>query len=73
MAASQAGRPLAYVTWHDTNLTESFWCIYQYLANEKATVKDLCMYLKQYTKHSRRRTLFEFILTTSISSFMNNQ
>lgn len=71
-AASQAGRPLAYVTWHDKNLADSFWYIYEYLVHQKATVKDLCMYLKQFSKRFHQMTLFEFILNTPVSSLMNN-
>ncbi len=67
MAASEAGRPLVYVTWHDQGLTESFGTIYEYLTNQQATVRDLCIYLQQYSSRFDQMTLFEFIFSTPVS------
>ncbi len=68
MAASEAGRPLVYVTWHDQGLTNSFGAIYEYLMSQQATVRDLCMYLQQYSSRFEQMTLFDFIFSTPISS-----
>ncbi|CAF1052395.1 unnamed protein product [Rotaria sordida] len=67
MAASEAGRPLVYVTWHDQYLVEWFWKVYQYLTNQQATVRDLCIYLQQFSMQYNQSTLFEFILNTPLS------
>jgi hypothetical protein len=67
MAASEAGRPLVYVTWHDQGLTGSFGTIYEYLMNQQATVRDLCIYLEQYSSRFDQMTLFEFIFSTPVS------
>jgi hypothetical protein len=72
MAASEAGRPLIYVTWHDQHLSRSLWEVYEYLTNQQATVRDLCIYLQQYSTRYDQLTLFEFILTTPVSSFTKN-
>ena len=49
MAASEANRPLIYVTFHDKGFSESFWVIYNYLIGQQATVRHLCIYLKQFS------------------------
>ena len=68
IAASHAGRPLAYLTFRDENLVKSFYEVYEYLSNEKATVKDLCTYLQQYSVLHNKLTLFDYILKTPLSS-----
>lgn len=68
IAASQAGRPLVYLTFRDQNLVLSLHKVYEYLFNEKATVKDLCTYLQQYASLYTKFTLFEYILQTPVSS-----
>lgn len=68
IAASQAGRPLAYLTFRDQNLVDSLWKVYQYLSKEKATVKHLCTYLQNYSSLHDKLTLFDYILQTSVSS-----
>ncbi len=68
IAASQAGRPLVYLTFRDQNLVMSFNKVYEYLSNEKATVKDLCTYLQEYSKLYKQLTLFDYILQTPVSS-----
>jgi hypothetical protein len=68
IAASQAGRPLVYLTFRDQNLVTSFYKVYEYLSNEKATVKDLCTYLQQYQNLYTKFTLFDYILQTPVSS-----
>ncbi|CAF0958469.1 unnamed protein product [Adineta steineri] len=68
IAASQAGRPLVYLTFRDQNLVLSFYKVYKYLLDEKATVKDLCTYLQQYTTLYNKITLFDYILETPVSS-----
>jgi hypothetical protein len=68
MAASEARRPLVYITWDDQELLKSFWAVYEYLINQQATVRDLFMYLQQYSIRFDQMTLFEFILTTPVSS-----
>ncbi len=72
IAASEANRPLVYVTFHDQTLVESFWIIYNYLIDQQATVRHLCIYLQKYSSRYDQSTLFEFILTTPISSLMRN-
>jgi hypothetical protein len=72
MAASEADRPLVYVSFHDTTLIESFWVIYNYLIDQKATVRHLCLYLKQFSSQFDQSSLFEFIFTTPVSSLTNN-
>ncbi|CAF4298911.1 unnamed protein product, partial [Adineta steineri] len=68
IAASQAERPLVYLTFRDQNLVLSFYKVYKYLLDEKATVKDLCTYLQQYTTLYNKITLFDYILETPVSS-----
>ncbi len=68
IACSQAGRPLAYLTFRDQNLVMSFYKVYEYLLNEKATVKDLCTYLQHYATLYNKFTLFDYILQTPVSS-----
>ncbi|CAF0733922.1 unnamed protein product [Adineta steineri] len=68
IAASQAGRPLVYLTFRDQNLVLSFYKVYKYLLDEKATVKDLCTYLQQYTTLYNKITLFDYIIETPVSS-----
>jgi len=68
IAASQAGRPLVYLTFRDQNLVESFYKVYEYLLKEKATVKDLCSYLQRYANLYDKITLFDYILQTPVSS-----
>ena len=72
MAASEANRPLAFTTWHDQEFMESFWMIYEYLRDQKATVKHLCLYLQQFSVRYNRSSLFKFILTTPVSSLATN-
>lgn len=72
MAASQAGRPLVYVTYKDQTLLESFGKVYQYLIAQQATTKDLCAYLKRYSSIFNQSTLFEFITNTPIASLSKN-
>ncbi|CAF1006322.1 unnamed protein product [Rotaria sordida] len=67
-AASQTGRSLAYLTFRDQDLVMSFYKVYEYLLNEKATVKDLCNYLQQYSTLYKKLSLFDYILQTSVSS-----
>ncbi|CAF4114273.1 unnamed protein product [Rotaria socialis] len=68
MAASEARRPLIYCSFHDKHLIESFWAIYEYLQEQKATVGDLYLYLNQYSMQHAQSTLFEFIFSTPVSS-----
>ncbi|CAF2003229.1 unnamed protein product [Rotaria magnacalcarata] len=68
IAASQAGRPLAYLTFRDQKLVDSFYEVYEYLSNEKATVKDLCAYLQCYADLYKKLPLFDYILQTSVAS-----
>ncbi|CAF1629844.1 unnamed protein product [Rotaria magnacalcarata] len=68
MAASEVGRPLVYITWHDQTLLESFWIVYDYLANQQATVKDLCIYLQLYSMNHKQSGLFDYILNVPVSS-----
>lgn len=68
MAASEAHRPLTYATWHDQNLMDSLWTVYDYLLRQQAVVRDLSKYLSDYITRRPQLSLFEFILTTPISS-----
>ena len=68
MAASEARRPLAYATWHDQNLMDSLWTVYEYLLRQQATVGDISKYLLQYITRRPQLSLFDFICTTPISS-----
>ncbi|CAF4035650.1 unnamed protein product [Rotaria sordida] len=68
MAASEAGRPLIYAAYLDKNLVKSFFEVYEYLLKQQATVRDLYRYLKRYSTENNQRSLFEYILKTSISS-----
>lgn len=68
IAASQADRPLVYITFRDQILVDTFYEVYQYLQKEKATVQHLCNYLQNYSKIHTKMTLFEYILQTPISS-----
>ena len=68
IAASQAGRALVYLTFRDQLLVTSFYDVYQYLVDEKATVKDLCHYLQKYSTVHKRYALFDFILQTPVAS-----
>jgi hypothetical protein len=72
IAASEAERPLVYVTFHDQNLIESFWVIYNYLIEQQATVRHLCMYLQEYSSRFDQSSLFEFLLCKPVSSLANN-
>ena len=73
MAASEAGRPLIYITFRHRTLAESFWEVYKYLTNQQATVRDLCAYLQQYSTRYDQSTLFEFILKTPIRQSITNK
>jgi hypothetical protein len=42
------------------------------LIDQQATVRHLCIYLQKYSSRYDQSTLFEFILTTPISSLMVN-
>lgn len=68
IAASQAKRPLAYLTFRDQQLVTSFWKVYEHLKSEKATVKDMCTYLQHYSNTDKKATLFNYILKNSIAS-----
>jgi hypothetical protein len=68
MAASEAGRPLIYASYRDKHLVTSFADVLQYLKNQNATVGDLYRYLQRYFTQVKPRSLFEYILKTSVSS-----
>ncbi|CAF1192584.1 unnamed protein product [Adineta ricciae] len=68
MAASEARRPLAYATWHDQNLMDSLWTVYECLLRQQATVRDISKYLLEYVTRRPQLSLFDFIRTTPISS-----
>ncbi|CAF4308866.1 unnamed protein product [Adineta steineri] len=72
IAASEANRPLIYATFGNQTLVESFWTVYSYMIDQQATVRHLCLYLQQYSSQYNKSTLFEFILTTSISTLTIN-
>ncbi|CAF3862458.1 unnamed protein product [Adineta steineri] len=72
IAASEANRPLIYATFRNQTLVESFWTVYSYLIDQQATVRHLCLYLQQYSSQYNKSTLFEFILTTPISTLTIN-
>ncbi|UJR32570.1 hypothetical protein I4U23_020031 [Adineta vaga] len=72
MAASEAMRPLIYITWYNPNLMESIWTVYKYLMKQQASVRDLCNYLCQYSTKFNQLPLFDFILKTSISDLRKN-
>ncbi|CAF2384525.1 unnamed protein product [Rotaria sp. Silwood2] len=67
MAASEARRPLIYAAYHDKTLVNSFGVVYEYLKDQKATVGDLYRCLKRYFTEVDQGSLFEYILTTTIS------
>ncbi|CAF1511564.1 unnamed protein product [Adineta ricciae] len=68
MAASEAHRPLAYATWHDQNLMDSLWTVYECLLRQRATVRDIYKCLLEYIARRPQLSLFDFIRTTPISS-----
>jgi hypothetical protein len=68
IAASQAGRPLIYLTFGEGKLATSLWKVYEYLCQEQATVKDLITYLQNYSNLFDKLTLFEYILQTPVKS-----
>jgi hypothetical protein len=68
MAASEAGRPLIYAAYRDKNLAHSFPVVHEYLKDQKATVGDLYRYLQRYFTQVERRSLFDYILNTPVSS-----
>ena len=68
MAASEAERPLIYAAYGDRNLVKTFSVVYEYLKKEKATVKDLYMYLLQYSRRNDRSSLFEYIRRTPVAA-----
>ncbi|CAF0712179.1 unnamed protein product [Adineta steineri] len=72
IAASEANRPLIYATFRNQTLVESFWTVYSYLIDQQATVRHLCLYLQPYSSQYNKSTLFEFILTTPISTLTIN-
>lgn len=72
IAASEANRPLVYAAFHKQTLVESFWVVYNYLIDQKATVRHLWLYLQQYSSRFDQSGLFEFILTTPVSSLITN-
>lgn len=65
MAASQAGRPLIYAAFGDTNLVKSLSEVYDVLRKQNATVGDLYRYLKRYCQEQPEELLFDFILKES--------
>lgn len=54
MAASQAGRHLAYFTFGDTKLRDQVYNLYTFLTDQQVTVGQLWRLLCQYYKHSFR-------------------
>ncbi|CAF4663314.1 unnamed protein product, partial [Rotaria socialis] len=48
MAASAAGRPLIYAAYRDKVLINSFYIVYEFLKDQKATVSDCYRYLQRY-------------------------
>jgi hypothetical protein len=68
MAASQARRPLIYAAYFDKSFVNLFFKIYEYLLNQKATIRDLYEYLSRYSHRSNQSSLFDYILATSVSS-----
>lgn len=68
IAASQAGRPLVYLTFRDQDLVVSISKVYAYLVNEKATVRHLCQYLQAYSSKYTQFSLFDYILQTPVST-----
>ncbi|CAF2549439.1 unnamed protein product [Rotaria sp. Silwood2] len=68
MAASEAGRSLIYAAYLDKKLVKSFYEVYEYLFNQRARVWHLYRYLERYSTENSRKSLFEYILKTPISS-----
>lgn len=67
MAAAEVGRPLIYVAYKDKKVFNSLYEVYQYLLDQRATVRDLYQYLKTYCKQSsQQEPLFDYILKTPI-------
>ncbi|KAJ9574355.1 hypothetical protein L9F63_025999, partial [Diploptera punctata] len=58
MAASQAGRSLAYFTFGDTQLRDEIFHIYTFLTDHQVTVGQLWRLLCQYYDCSFRRGKF---------------
>ncbi|CAF3397628.1 unnamed protein product [Rotaria sp. Silwood1] len=71
MAASEAGRPLIYAAYLDKNLVKSFYEVYEYLFSQRARVRHLYRYLERYSIENNRRSLFEYILKTPMSSLQS--
>ncbi len=71
MAASEARRPLIYTAYLDNYLFQSFSEVYQYLLHQRATVGDLYRYLEQYSNRRNSGSLFDYILSTPISSLQS--
>ena len=72
ITVSEAKRTLAFTTWHDREIMGSFWMIYEYLRDQKATVKHLYLYLQQFSMRYNQSSLFEFIFSTLVSSLATN-
>ncbi|CAF4978735.1 unnamed protein product [Rotaria sp. Silwood1] len=68
MAASETKRSLVYASYGDKNLVNSFSIVYDYLREERATVRDLYFYLHRYSRSNNQVTLFEYILNTPVAS-----
>ncbi|CAF3456477.1 unnamed protein product [Rotaria socialis] len=68
MAASAAGRPLIYAAYRDKVLINSFYIVYEFLKDQKATVSDCYRYLQRYFSQGKRQSLFDYILDTPVSS-----
>ena len=68
MATSESERPLIYAAYFDKSFVNIFFHVYEYLLNQKARVKDLYQYLYQYSHQHIQSSLFDYILTTPISS-----
>ncbi|UJR09526.1 hypothetical protein I4U23_013764 [Adineta vaga] len=66
IAASETIRPLIYAAYGDKNLIESFSVVFDYLIDQRATVRDLYHYLKRYCEAHSRLTLFEYIRQTPV-------
>ncbi|CAF0883065.1 unnamed protein product [Didymodactylos carnosus] len=68
MAASEAERPLIYITYHDRVLVDTFSKLYDYLIQKDARVKDLYKYLAEYSQIETNLDIFDYILTTPMAS-----
>ena len=68
IVASEAVRPLIYASYGDKNLVESFSAVYDYLIEQRATVRDLYRYLDRYSHERSQISLFNYISRTPVAS-----